>query len=115
MRRLFNPDPAAKFIMVLLLFVGFASLANAQLLSGITEKVSIKLRNRQQANAAPNNKLRVIVQLNAPPKTHLNSLLRRSGVRVRGDFSELGVVSLELPANILDELALSGSGLRHNG
>ena len=41
---------------------GLASLANAQLLSGITEKVSIKLRNRQRANAAPNNKLRVIVQ-----------------------------------------------------
>ena len=68
-------------------------------------KISRKLRHEQQTSASPGKNLRVILQLNSAPTGQLNSLLRRNGARVKGNFADVGVMALDLPADALDELA----------
>jgi len=64
------------------------------------EKVSNTLRGR---NSSDN--IQVIIQLNSSPTGRLNALLQRNGVHVKDDFKHLNSFSVELPINVVSELA----------
>ena len=49
--------------------------------------------------------VRVILQLDGKPSGQLNALLNRNGVHVRASFKSLNAFSVELPGNVVDELA----------
>src|SRR2546421_7578418 len=58
-----------------------------------------------QGKSAGSSLVRVILQLNGKPTGQLNALLNRNGVHVRASFSNFNALSVELPANVVDELA----------
>src|SRR4051794_30945349 len=84
--------------------IGLVPLTNAQSMYMTRAKISRGLR-REQSKTSPNGSLRVILQLDSLPTGQLNALLQRNGVRVRGNFADMGIMSLDLPADVLDELA----------
>src|SRR5919199_5983879 len=51
------------------------------------------------------NLVRVILQLDGKPSGKLNALLNRNGVHVRASFNNLNAHVVELPGNVVDELA----------
>src|ERR687885_2659549 len=51
------------------------------------------------------NLVRVILQLDGKPSGKLNALLNRNGVHVRASFNNLNAHAVELPQNVVDELA----------
>src|SRR2546421_11644763 len=44
----------------------------------------------------------VIIQLNAQPTGQLNALFQRSGIRVRGRFSNLDAIAIDIPPSLID-------------
>src|SRR2546423_1896637 len=64
-------------------------------------KVSPDLR-RKSASTDP---VRVILQLNDKPSGQLNALLNRNGVHVRAAFRNFNSFLVELPTNVVEELA----------
>src|SRR2546421_11892200 len=58
-----------------------------------------------QGKSAGSSLVRVILQLNGKPTGQLNALLNRNGVHVRASFSNFNAQAVELPANVVDELA----------
>src|SRR5207245_9644767 len=48
----------------------------------------------------------VILQLNAKPTGQLNALLNRNGIHVKRYFDQFNSYAVELPASVVDELAL---------
>ncbi|MEP7076698.1 MAG: S8 family serine peptidase, partial [Acidobacteriota bacterium] len=69
------------------------------------DKVAADLRSRIRFMRSAVEKVPVIIQLNARPQLLLRALLRRSGVLVRGNFEKFNMMSLDLPARVVDELA----------
>src|SRR5919199_2043328 len=49
--------------------------------------------------------VRVILQLDGKPSGRLNALLNRNGVHLRASFKNLNAHVVELPGNVVDELA----------
>src|SRR2546423_9585520 len=54
---------------------------------------------------ASTNPVRVILQLNGKPSGQLNALLNRNGVHVRAAFHNFNSFLVELPTNVVEELA----------
>jgi serine protease AprX len=50
-------------------------------------------------------KVSIILQLDGKPTGRLNALLNRNGVHVNGQFDGLGMLAVELPADVIEELA----------
>lgn len=66
------------------------------------EKISDSLRGR---NRTSDETVQVIIQLNSSPTARLNALLQRNGVHIKEDFKELNSFAVELPLNVVNELA----------
>ena len=64
-----------------------------------------KVRRSQRQRSDDGDLLKVILQFNAPPSALVNTLLKRNGVRVRRHFQNLNSKAVELPANVVDQLA----------
>ncbi|MEP6850574.1 MAG: S8 family serine peptidase, partial [Acidobacteriota bacterium] len=69
------------------------------------DKVAADLRSRIRFTRSGSEEVPVIIQLNGPPQLGLRALLQRSGIRVRGNFDKFNMISLDLPARVVDELA----------
>ncbi len=69
------------------------------------DKVGHKLRKRVRDNTASSENVSVILQLNGQKSPRLQSLLKRNGIRLKKDYSNFNSSSIELPANVVEELA----------
>ncbi|MDQ3745466.1 MAG: S8 family serine peptidase, partial [Acidobacteriota bacterium] len=67
---------------------------------GKSAKVSPDLRGGSDASL-----VKVILQLSGKPSGQLNALLNRNGVHVRAHFQSFNSYAVELPADVVDELA----------
>jgi serine protease AprX len=92
----------AVFCLLVLMSVGSVPTVNAQFSNGLVVKISRQLR---RSSETANGNVHMIMQLDSPPTGQLNALLQRNGIRIRGNFSELGTVALDAPADLIDELA----------
>src|ERR1044071_1169083 len=71
------------------------------------EKISRTLLKHDETPPTKDNGeiVQVILQLNAPASGRLNSLLRRSGIRLKDEFRELSSKVVELPLGVVNELS----------
>jgi len=69
------------------------------------DKVGHNLRSRVSHGQSGNDQVSVIVQLNGQKSPRLQALLKRNGVRLTKDFSNFNSSAVDLPTNIIDELA----------
>ncbi len=72
----------------------------------LSNKISDDLRSQMNSYHAPETKASVILQLNAPASGQLNALFQRNGVRIKGQFENFNSFAVELPVNVIEELAL---------
>src|SRR5437764_3394135 len=70
------------------------------------DKVSSDLRERVSDAQARDDPVGVILQLNGPAGDSVRAILKRNGVRVKGDFRNFNSQAVELPASVVDELSL---------
>ena len=112
-------QPFTRRAVALLLLLTFASgvslspAVNAQQPRGqsgnpyeeLADKVSPELRERMRRAGSGDDTVSVILQLKDRPTGRLNALLNRNGVRVRGDFEQLGAKAVDLPAGVVEELS----------
>ncbi|HVG35210.1 MAG TPA: S8 family serine peptidase, partial [Pyrinomonadaceae bacterium] len=70
-----------------------------------SDKVSSDLRERMRGARPSEDRVKVILQLNDAESGSLASLLKRNGIRVKGDFKNFGARAVELPASVVEELA----------
>ncbi|HEX8164025.1 MAG TPA: S8 family peptidase, partial [Pyrinomonadaceae bacterium] len=71
----------------------------------LTDKVSPELRSRSQGAARNGETVPVILRLKEKPTGQLNALLNRSGVHIKGDFESFNSMAVEVPADVVEELA----------
>ena len=69
------------------------------------DKISPELRGRLSRAGSGARTASVILQLNGRPSGSLNALLNRNGVHVRAEFKHFGALALDLPLNVIEELA----------
>ncbi|MBD0373278.1 MAG: S8 family serine peptidase [Pyrinomonadaceae bacterium] len=68
-------------------------------------KVSSDLKDKKSGGKKDSKKAEVIIQLQGKPTGRLNALLNSNGVHIRGQFDNLNMLSVELPTDVIDELA----------
>ena len=106
-RKFFAPLVVTKLLAIVFVALLFSSTTvNAQLLginvintSKISPALSQSLQTTQSLTAD------VIVQLNAAPSLQLNLFLQLGGVVVKGRFTNLNMLAVELPIGLLGQLA----------
>ena len=67
------------------------------------DKVARNLRNHRTSGKG--NSVKVVVQLNGPMSNGLASLLKKNGTSVKKHFQYFNSASIELSANVIEELA----------
>ena len=72
------------------------------------DKVSSELREKLGAIRQRDERVSVMIGLTHRPAGRLLSFLNRKGVHLKGDYDGLGMMSVELPASAVEELAASG-------
>lgn len=97
------PKLLAALSLIAFISVGLVPSASSQSMHLFGEKVSRKLQHVSTETAGRN--VHLIMQLNSAPTGQLNALLQRNGIHVRGNFSELGTIAVDIPAEVIDELA----------
>ena len=73
--------------------------------AGHVDKVASDLRRRVWDSSSPDENVSVILQLNARASGQLRALLNRNGVHVNKSFASFNAFAIELPLNVVDELA----------
>ena len=68
-------------------------------------KVSSDLGDKKGGDKKGSDKAEVIIQLQDKPTGQLNALLNRNGVHVNGRFDNLNMLAVELPLDVIEELA----------
>src|SRR6266446_7296416 len=69
------------------------------------DKVAPDLRRRVWDSPSPDESVRVILQLSGPASGPLTALLNRNGVHVNKSFKNFNSFAINLPLNVVDELA----------
>ena len=69
------------------------------------DKISHEIRERLQRRTSSGQTAAVILQLMGKPSGRLNALLNRNGVHVRAHFDSFDSLALELPLEVIEELA----------
>src|SRR5712691_7176644 len=95
-------------VLVALLATTLAVPAGAQSAapqSSRASKIANDLRELVRSASATNDRVSVILQVSDGQSGQLNSLLNRNGVHVKNRFHSLNSLAVELPAEVVDELA----------
>jgi serine protease AprX len=72
---------------------------------GRQNKVSSDLYEKGRSGKGDSDKVKAIIQLKGKPTAQLNALLNRHGVHINGKFDSLNMLAVELPADVIEELA----------
>ncbi len=113
-----KPSSSASKLTVLILITALSCGLSLSLISadakdkkeagadrGRKTKVSSELRSKKRKGKDDSDSVNVILQLQGKASGRLNALLNRNGVHVNGQFKNLNMLAVELPADVLDELA----------
>src|SRR5712691_3694989 len=95
-------------VLVALLATTLAVPAGAQSAapqSSRASKIAPDLRELVRSGSATNDRVSVILQFTGSEDGPLNSLLNRNGVHVKNRFQSFNSLAVELPAEVVDELA----------
>ena len=68
-------------------------------------KVSSDLYDKRRGGKGSSETVNVIIQLEGKATGRLNALLSRNGVHVNGQFKNLNMLAVELPVDVVEELA----------
>ncbi|MDQ3817691.1 MAG: S8 family serine peptidase, partial [Acidobacteriota bacterium] len=69
-------------------------------------KISADLHKAVKGPNADAKSVNVIIQLSAPASGPLKALLNSSGVHVKGSYKNLRMLAVEMPANVVEQLAV---------